>query len=140
MQDITNQLHVKPAFEPKAAVTDNTAAVGSIIDLLGFDGAMLAIITGTDADADATFALTIDHGDASNLSDAAAVVAADLNGTLAGGGYTFADDVEARKVGYVGKKRYVRATVTPSANTGNFFIGGLWILGHARFGPTAFPS
>jgi hypothetical protein len=140
MRDITNRLHIRPAFEPKAAVADNTAQVSAIVDLSGYDGCMLVLVTGTLTDADATFAVTMEHGDQSNLSDAAACGTSDLTGTVAGAGFTFADDVEARKIGYVGSKRYVRATVTPSNNTGNLFLGGLWVLGIARYGPTAFPS
>jgi len=141
MRDFTNRLDVRKAFEPNAAVTDNTAKVSTIADLAGWDGCTLAMITGTDADADATFAVTFDEGSAANLSDAAAVATGNLLiGTLAGAGFTFADDYEVRKIGYKGNKRYVRATVTPSANTGNFFLAGLWILHGGRYGPPAFPS
>lgn len=140
MRDITNHLHVVPAFAPKAAVADDTAQVSAILDLAGYDGVMLSMLTGTLTDVDATFALTFQHGDAANLSDAAAVATTDLVGTLAGGGFTFADDIEARKIGYVGSKRYLRATVTPTGNTGNLFLAGNWILSKARYGPTAFPA
>lgn len=140
MRDITNILHVVPAFAPAAAITDNTALVSSILDTFGFEGVMLSIVTGTLTDADATFALTFQHGDAANLSDAAAVAASDLTGTLAGGGFTFADDVESRKIGYVGSKRYLRATLTPVNNTGNFFAAGNWILDRQRYAPSAFPT
>jgi hypothetical protein len=40
---------------------------------------------------------------------------------------------------YVGIKRYVRATVTPAANTGNVFLGGVWVLGNPSRQPTANP-
>ena len=140
MRDMTNHIHIVPAFAPKAAVTDDTAQVSAIVDLSGYDSATLILETGTLTDANATFAVTMDHGDASNLSDAAAVTAADLVGTLAGAGFTFADDIEARKIGYKGSKRYVRATVTPSGNTGDIYLSGFWVLGTARYGPPAFPS
>lgn len=140
MRDMTNRLHIVPAFAPKAAVADDTAQVSAIVDLSGYDSATLVLETGTLTDANATFAVTMEHGDASNLSDAAAVTAADLIGTLAGAGFTFADDIEARKIGYKGSKRYVRATVTPTGNTGDLYLSGFWVLGSARYGPPAFPS
>ena len=61
-------MFVVPLFEPKAATTDNTPWVSSIIDTNGFNAVELVIETGTLTDADATFAVTIEHGDASNLS------------------------------------------------------------------------
>lgn len=140
MRDITNLLHVVPAFAPVAATTDDTARVSAILDLLGYDGVMLSILTGTLTDADAMFALTLTAGDAANLSDGVAVTAAELVGTLAGGGFTFADDIESRKIGYIGPRRYIRATLTPTGNTGNFFVAGNWILSKARYGPPAFPA
>lgn len=139
MRGLMNKIHLKPLFTPGAAVTDNTAQVSAIIDTQGFDSCVLALVTGTLSDADATFAVTIDHGDASNLSDAAAVPSAQLEGTTALASFTFADDGECRKLGYIGGKRYVRVTVTPSNNTGNLFLAGMAILGAPRHAPTANP-
>lgn len=139
MRDLMNRVHVAAAFAPKAAVTDDTAQVSSIADLKGYGSCMLAIITGTNADADATFTLLVEHGDAANLSDAAAVADEYLNGTEALGSFTFADDGEPRKIGYTGTKRYVRATLTPANNTGNLFLGGVWVLGNPARQPTANP-
>ena len=142
MRDMTNRLNVAKAFEPKAAVAADTAQVSTICDLAGADSATLVLITGTNADADATFALTMDEGNVANLSDAVAVPTGQLLiGTLAGGGFTFADDYEVRKIGYVGNKRYIRATITPSGNTGGtLFLAGVWITSGLRYGPPAFPS
>ena len=132
---ITNKKFVT-AIAPAAAVTDNTASVSAIIDTQGYDSCAFIIQTGTESDADATFAVTMDVGSVSNLSDASAVAAADLvsqtSGTaaLTAAGYTFADDGETRCIGYVGIKRYVRLTITPSANTGNHFVSAMAMLGH----------
>jgi hypothetical protein len=137
MRDIINNLEFKPAIVPVAAAqTDNTAMVSTILDRRGYESVGLAIVTGTLADADATFAVTIDHGDAANLSDAVAVPADQLNGTLALAGFTFAHDSAARKLGYAGGKRYVRATVTPTGNTGAAPVVALWVLGGANLRPT----
>lgn len=140
MRDITNNLHVLNAISPVAARTDNTAIVSAIIDRLGYHSLMFAIAVGTNTDANATFAVTMDEGDAANLSDAAPVPAASISGTLALAGFNFADDAESRKVGYVGSKRYVRLTITPSGNdSGNIFVAALAILGHPSQAPTSNP-
>lgn len=136
-KDIHNNLHFAPLIAPVAARTDNTAIVSAIIDTLGYEACELVLITGTNTDTNATFAVLVEDGDNSGLSDNAAVVDAQLIGTEAVAGFTFADDVECRKIGYIGGKRYVRMTVTPSGNdSGNIFIAGVAVLGHSRHGPT----
>lgn len=133
-RDGLSKLRIRPLIPPAIVVTNNTATVSSIIDTQGYDEITLAIVTGTLTDADATFAVTVDEGDASNLSDAAAVAAADLvsmtpgTAALTAASYTFGDDNETRAIGYVGSKRYVRLTVTPSANTGDHYVAGIAIL------------
>lgn len=137
MRDSLNHMHPVSAIPPVAARTDNTAIVSSIIDTLGYDSCTFVIHAGTNTDTNATFAVTVDDGDASNLSDAAS---ASVVGTLALAGFTFADDNETRKVGYAGNKRYVRLTVTPTGNdSGNIFLSAVAILGKPAFAPTANP-
>ena len=62
-----------------------------------------------------------------------------LLGTEAQAGFQFDDDNECRKIGYVGGKRYVRATITPASNASAALIAAVWVLGHARTAPTANP-
>jgi hypothetical protein len=138
MRDMMNNIQTVPAIAP-VVVADNTAQVSAIIDLQNYDACTFVITTGTLADADATFAVTMDHGNASNLSDAAAVTSADLVGTYALAGFTFADDGETRKIGYVGARRYVRLTVTPSSNSGNAPLAAIAVLGLPRIAATANP-
>ena len=95
--------------------------------VLGYDSLMFAISIGTNTDADVTFTVLVEEGDASNLSDNAAVADADLNGTEALAGFQFDDDTETRKIGYRGSKRYVRLTITPANNgAGNIFMAAIW--------------
>lgn len=128
VKDIFNGFDEKQLFPPKAAVTDNTAQVSNIIDLAACSMALLALTTGNLTDADATFAVLLEEGDDSALADAATVDAADMIGTAALAGFTFADDNKCRKLGYIGSKRYIRMTVTPSNNTGNLFLAGIALL------------
>ena len=140
MRDTMNNIHPLAAITPVAARTDNTAIVSSIIDVKGYDSLTWLVVNGANTDANATFAVTMDHGDVSNLSDAAAVTAADLVGSYALAGYDFADDGETRKIGYVGSKRYVRLTITPSGNdSGNIFVAAVALLANAAVVPTANP-
>jgi hypothetical protein len=140
MKDLHNKIHVVPLIVPVAARTDNTAIVSAIISRKGYQSLEFALITGTNTDTNATFAVTVDEGDVANLSDASPVAAKDLLGTVAQAGFQFDDDNECRKIGYVGNKTYVRLTVTPSGNdSGNIFISGVAILGHAEQQPTPNP-
>lgn len=130
MRDITDNLDLKRAISPQAARTDNTAIVSQIVDLRGYDGAMLAIDIGNNTDTDATFTVLIEDGDAANLSDNAAVADDYLNVLEVTASFTAAsDDNKVRKIGYTGVKRYLRATITPAANdSGNIFISANWVL------------
>jgi hypothetical protein len=139
MRDQLSNINPRRALSPAAATTDNTAYVSQIIDTKGYDSLTFLILTGALADVDATFAVTMDHGDAANLSDAASVPAAQLAGTLALAGFTFAADDSTRKVGYLGDKRYVRLTITPSGNTGNVFLAAVALLGNPLQAPTPNP-
>lgn len=134
MRDGLSNKRIRPLIAPAAAVTDNTPTVSSIIDCQGYDAVTLAYVTGTLSDADATFAVLLEESDNSNMSSQNAVADEDMVSMTAGtapetaGAYTFADDGETRAIGYIGSKRYIRLTITPSANTGNHFVAGVAIL------------
>ena len=114
--------------------------MATIVDRLGYDALTFAIVTGTNTDVDATFAVLVEDGDNSGLSDNVAVADEHLVGTEALAGFTFADDVECRKIGYVGNKRYVRLTITPTGNdSGNIFVSAVAVLGRPHSMPTANP-
>jgi hypothetical protein len=128
MRDLVNNLTLKRAVSPQAARTDNTAIVSEILDCRDLDGAMLVIQLGANTDANATFAVLLEESDASNMANQTAVADADLNGTEALAGFAFDDDNECRKLGYVGNKRYIRATITPTGNdSGNIFLAASWV-------------
>lgn len=138
MEDLHNNIHIKRAISP-VSVADNTAQVGQIIDRQGFNSLEYAIATGSLADADATFTVLLEEGDAANLSDAAAVADADLLGTEALASFTFADDDKVFKLGYKGNKRYTRLTITPAANASAGLFAAVAILGEPDLAPTANP-
>ncbi len=138
MRDFTNNRHPIRAISP-VSVADNTAEVGQIIDRQGYDGLTFVIATGSLADVDATFAVLVEEGNDSGLSDAAAVADADLLGTEALAGFQFDDDNETRKIGYIGDKRYVRLTITPAANASAALFSAVAILGWPSVAATANP-
>lgn len=113
MKDINSSYEIKKALTP-SSTSDNTALTGTIIDLSMYAAVLFALSAGSLADADATFAVTLQVGDASNLSDAANAPAADIIGSLPAP--VFSDDDTASQFGYKGLKRYARIVVTPSAN------------------------
>lgn len=141
MRDLHNNIHPVPLFAPIAAQTNSdTARVSAIIDTLGFGSCELVLINGTNTDANATFAVLVEDGNDASLTDNAAVSDSELLGTEALAGFAAADDVECRKIGYIGNKRYVRVTVTPSGNnSGDWFMAGVAVLGHPALAPTANP-
>lgn len=139
--DLHNNVYPKTLFPPVAAQTNSsTARVSNIIDTQGYDALELVLINGTNTDVDATFAVLVEDGDDAALGDNAPVDDSQLIGTEALAGFTFANDGICRKIGYIGVKRYVRVTVTPTGNnSGDWFMAGVALLGHPRVAPTANP-
>lgn len=132
--DLVNSLGVARALSPVTQTNADTALVSEIIDVSAYVGGMFVIATGGLTDANATFATTMDEGDDSSLSDAAAVAAADLitmtNGTaaLTAASFTFASDDSIFRIGYNGIKRYVRLTITPTGNnSGAAPLAVVWV-------------
>src|SRR5574343_459113 len=138
MRDLMNNVNIKRVLSP-VSVADTTAQVGQIIDRQGYDSLTYVIATGSIADADATFTVLLEEGDASNLSDAAAVADADLIGTEVLAAFQFDDDNECRKLGYKGNKRYTRLTITPVGNASAALLAAVAVLGHPSVVPTANP-
>lgn len=140
MRDAISNWQVKRVLSP-VSVSDNTAQVGQIIDRVGYDSVSYVIAIGSVADADATFAVLLEEGDAANLSDAATVGAADLisqtSGTAAmtAASFQFDSDDQVRKIGYVGKKRYTRLTITPSANSSAALMSAVAVLSRPMLMP-----
>lgn len=139
MRDLMNEIHTVRGLSPVASAADDTALVTEVVDRLGYDSLTFLIATGALPDADATFAVLVEHGDAANLSDAAAVADEELVGTEALAGFIFSDDNKTRKIGYRGNKRYVRLTITPTNNASASLLCVIPVLGHPHITPTANP-
>lgn len=141
MRDGLSRIQVKKVIASISGAGDDVAIVGAIIDHQGFDEATYIINTGVLADANATFTVLLEEGDAANLSDAAAVADADMVSQTPGtapetaAAFQFDDDGEVRRIGYIGTKRYTRLTLTPANNTGAWPIGAVCVLGRPAHQP-----
>jgi hypothetical protein len=136
-RDLHNSVHALPGIAPQKQTNADTAFVSAILDTAMYESAEFLILTGTSTDANVTFTVLVEDGDVSNLSDNVAVNDNFLLGTEVAAAFRYDDDVEVRKIGYVGSKRYVRVTITPSGNnSGDILIAGVWLQGHPRRKPT----
>ena len=134
--DSKTKMFFSEALSPVVTTADG-ASVGSIIDTQDFES--LTFILHVALRTSGTYTVTIEDGDDSGLSDTAAVTVADDPQTiipaLAAQLARSTDGVT--RFGYIGKKRFVRVTVTTSA----FSVTGATIavhaiLGNAQSGPT----
>lgn len=136
--------HVKPirGVSPVSGNAGTSAEVSQIIDMQGYSGCLWVILLGAIADADATFAVLLEEGADSGLSDAAAVADADMITQTAGtapeaaASFQYDSDNGVRYLDYIGSKRYIRLTVTPTANTGAW----LWGAGAIKYGARHAPA
>lgn len=138
MKDLAN-LIVPAVAVPPQAVSDNTAVTGEIIDVAGYESVTFAVLAGTLSDTGtpaAAFTVLLEESDDSGMSGATAVSDADMIGTEALASFEQTDDDEAFKLGYVGSKRYVRLTVTPTNNGSDALIAAACLLGHPANRPT----
>lgn len=127
-RDLMNNIHPVVAIAP-VVVTDGTARVSAAIDVRNYKSVTFVILLGTLADTDATWAVTVKEGSTSVQGNHTAVADKDLLGTEALAGFTFADDGECRKIGYVGSADYVSIEIDDvTANTGNAPMAVLAIL------------
>jgi hypothetical protein len=103
---------IENALNQAATLTASTN--GNTIDRQGYELAEFAVQVGTATTADGSnyFTLSLEHGDASNMSDAAAVTSSD---GLVGANLVVNNTADANLVnhiGYNGIKRYVRLVAT----------------------------
>ena len=134
--DLYNQVKEVRCISSLTQTNSDSAIVGQIIDNQGAAGLTYVINWGALTDADVTTTVLLEHGDAANLSDAAAVPDEQLLGTEAGCAATFADDNKVGKLGYIGVKRYTRLTITPSGNnSGALSVGVVAQLHGLRAAP-----
>lgn len=109
MRDIASNIGVVSAVVPQVLTASNTSAA---IDLQGFDAAAVLINTGAIAGA-GNFTPKLQESDTTTAGDFTDVAATDLIGAFP----AVLAASTAYKVGYVGRKRYVRTVLTLNSGT-----------------------
>lgn len=137
-RDMHNGVKYSVAEPPQTQTNSSAAFVSAIIDTAGYESLEFVILLGAMTDADMTSVVLVEDGDNASLTDNAAVADAYLLGTETAAAFQFGDDGGIRKIGYVGSKRYVRMTITPTSNdSGALPIAVVAVQGHPRHMPTA---
>lgn len=135
MRDLRSNLACDRCISP-VDVTDNTAETGQIIDLQGYDGCLIVFGAGTIDDGGAEFTPLLQEGDASDLSDASSVADADMvPSSGAETAFIQSDDDEVYCISYIGSKRYIRLTITPTNNAASAPIAAFYIRGLPSLAP-----
>lgn len=130
----TKQLIANPVLAQ--SITADGTTVGSIIDTKGFESITLALmIHSIGGVGDHT--LSLEDGDDPALADTAPVLVADDPQTVIGTFKTLDTALQINRVGYIGKKRYLRATInTANAAALTGVAGVIAVLANAQSGPT----
>jgi hypothetical protein len=134
MLDIYNNALLKRALSP-VSVADNTAQTTQWIDTKGYGAALFGILTGSVADADATFAVDAKESDNSDGSSSSDVATDNLIGTEALAAFQFDDDNEVRKLLVRPSKRYVALTITPTGNASAALLAAFALLVQPKYAP-----
>ena len=115
---------------PLSTYADETVT-GTTIDTQNFESVEFILASGAfGAAATATPVLE----ESINAADWTTVDADFILGSIAGASFANDDDNQVRRIGYVGKDRYVRLSMTV-VSTANDLVG-IAVLGHARSQPT----
>jgi hypothetical protein len=128
---LSSRVKITQAFNVTAGAAAATAITGATLDMQGWEGVLVVLPVGAIVSGAVT-SVKIQHGDASNLSDAADVV---------GTGQTVAD-TDDDKCFYIDfkrpTKRYCRVVV--SRATQNSTWAGVYIQYGGRFAPSTQPT
>ena len=111
MRDGSSEIKVISAF-PYTNIGSATTTAGTVIDTRGFDSLTFAIhVTTNSAAGGSTLYPLLEDDDAVGMGTLETVAAADLVGTIAGATFAITDDDTTKKIGYRGKKRFVRLSI-----------------------------
>lgn len=119
-----------------ATRTSNTD--GSVVDTMGFDNLEVVISAGDIdlADGNETYAVKVQEGAASNLSDAADITGASVTVTA---------DNQLKTIRIIGlgtgnRKRYMRAVLTVGGTTPSIPLASIFNLGRSHSSPANTPD
>lgn len=112
------------------AITTNTTTSGAIIDTAHYESLEFYIQSATLTDG--TYTAQIWHGNDSGLSDAVQLTGEEVLGSAV---FALTDDNKTKRIGYVGKKRYVQLRILSAAVTTGGTLGAVAVLGTPHHGP-----
>lgn len=130
--DLFHLVEVRPGLNI-TAISTNTTTNGAIIDTQSYYAVMWSIQSGTLTDG--TYTVQIRQGDESDLSDGTLTSADFLLGTIADASFAATDDNETKKIGYIGKKRYVRLEIVSASISSGGTLTSVAMLGYPRHAP-----
>lgn len=128
-KDLVNNISVATTLAPAVRTA---SANGAGVDLQGYEGAVVVVQTG--AITDGTHTIEVQESADDGATDPYAAVAdADLQGTEPAIGPT--DDNKVYEIGYIGRKRYIRAAVTVAGATSGGAYAATVVRGLPRKAP-----
>jgi hypothetical protein len=135
MRDLYNSYKVVPAFGPVA----RPAGAGIAVDLQGFEGALFVFQSGAMGAVAATYTWKLTECDTSGGSYADVAAEDMLGGTTIVFNQAVGGDANmAKKLGYIGKKQFIKVFSTEgTAGTPTSIIGASAVLGRPRHAPVA---
>ncbi|MFG1301914.1 hypothetical protein V5F49_19185 [Xanthobacter sp. V3C-3] len=122
MRDLVSNISPVQAVAPAVLSATATSAA---LDLLGFDSAVMVVSTGTIVGS-GNFTAKVQESDTTTSGDFTDVAAGDLRGGFPA---SLAENAVAR-VGYIGRKRYVRLVITKNSGT-SIAAGAMLVKGSA---------
>jgi len=131
-KDITTRINGTTSL-PIITITSNGTANGSVIDMFGYDAINFDFLSGNAIGADVT--VTMEHDDDAGFATAVAVPSKFIIGELPSFLIAGAETNTVKSVGYVGKKRYVRVSITSANYAADTQIAGIANRGDARVNP-----
>lgn len=134
MKDLYSHVEFVQAIKP-VLVLDATVPDAAIVDLAGFNSAVIELSIGSKSADAGTITLKAEHSDTDQF---AGVAAADIQGATPADGVIYTidcdnDDYTSKivKFGYIGGKRYLKLTVAEvGANANGVILGIAVIKGH----------
>ena len=132
-RDLHSNIKTSRGIDPAVITAGNATLTSAIVDTADYDSLEAVVMSGVITDS--TFTCTVFHGDASDMSDEAACVAADLIGTAPV--FVATDDSVTKRVGYRGSKRYVRIKAVQSGATTGGYLASVFVQSHPRVAPVA---
>ena len=114
-RDLHKNVDIVAVIPPITVGTTGTGRTGNVIDTRGYDAVELAINYGAVTPTDAVFTVTVLEGEVTGTMTS--VADTDLLGTELAAGLAAAVRVDgstenvAKRIGYIGSKRYIRADV-----------------------------